>query len=433
MKWSIFNYNLETTNYVIVRNTFNGALIKFYKNIYEKIDNSIKNDFIDDSIKEYIDPLRKNGLIVDDNTDEKNNYLRQLKSDFNSDTLLSLIIAPTYKCNFSCPYCYENGIDNNESLTKEDKCLLLDYIKNYLNDNRNIKKVNIFLYGGEPTLSWDYIKLILPEIKNMLTNLNINFCTHITTNGYLFDERKVDFLADYNWKSAEITLDGTEFTHNKRRCLKNGGETFKQIVRNISYIINRRYLQKINIRINISSDNELDALNLIDFLKNQFGTEGVHISLGPITDTVKETDAHKYINGVILMNESWCDTYLKLYKKVKDSGFEVTNFYTLDSFCLAKQKHSIIVGADKSIYKCLSMIGRKQCALDTLDKQNFSLDTYLNYGDINKCFEKECPLVPSCLSGCVFEKYIRNLTNPFCRKKDYDAINKGICEILYEE
>jgi len=45
------------------------------------------------------------------------------------------------------------------------------------------------------------------------------------TNGYLLNEKNIDFIINNEIKFLQITIDGNEEIHNKRRYLKNGNPT----------------------------------------------------------------------------------------------------------------------------------------------------------------------------------------------------------------
>ena len=47
-----------------------------------------------------------------------------------------------------------------------------------------------------------------------------------------------DEFVSHSIKIVQITIDGVEEVHNKRRPLKNGGKTFTQIINNIKQFKN---------------------------------------------------------------------------------------------------------------------------------------------------------------------------------------------------
>gem|GEM_PF-3698437 len=79
-------------------------------------------------------------------------------------------------------------------------------------------------------------------------------------------EHYVDnLLCDYdNIKEVYVTLDGMEVVHNRRRPMKNNGNSFQKVVRGIEKALNSAI--KINLRFVADYDN-VDALpDLVDFM-----------------------------------------------------------------------------------------------------------------------------------------------------------------------
>lgn len=73
---------------------------------------------------------------------------------------LSLTIAPTLECNFSCEYCFESHTKNIMSIEIQNE--IYSWVKVAAQDKMN---VNITWYGGEPLLA----KIIIFEMsENMI-------------------------------------------------------------------------------------------------------------------------------------------------------------------------------------------------------------------------------------------------------------------------
>ena len=102
-KWSIFNYNFKYDDYSIIRNMYNGALIKITNKDFAKInDNLNKQECINDNYDDIFNELLAQDIIVKETIDEKAVYINKLKADYDNDDLISIVIATTYQCNFSC-------------------------------------------------------------------------------------------------------------------------------------------------------------------------------------------------------------------------------------------------------------------------------------------------------------------------------------------
>ena len=280
---------------------YNGALIKITNNDLAKINDILnKSECINNNYNEIFNELLSQDIIVKETIDEKTFYINKLKEDYDNDDLISIVIATTYQCNFSCSYCYESGI--NRKLSFDDKSItsITSYLDDYLEQNNCIKRAKVTLFGGEPTLNWKFTKKILPALDEIFKKKGILYKLAITTNGYLLNEEKIIFLSNYNLTSAEITLDGPKDIHDKRRVLINSHPTFNTIWKNISYVLDNNFLNKINLRININNDNFEFIEDLLIFITSKYPPEKFDISLGLITDTLHDTAAHKEIVKSIL-------------------------------------------------------------------------------------------------------------------------------------
>ena len=136
------------------------------------------------------------------------------------------------ECNFACSYCYEKN--NKDSKTGKmsssiQKALLEFIYKRAL----HCEKLEIVWYGGEPLLCQDVIESLSASIISFCNTNNIIYDASIITNGYLLNKHSSDFLKKNKIEMLQVTIDGNEQIHNKRRPLKNGTQTYFTIVKNI--------------------------------------------------------------------------------------------------------------------------------------------------------------------------------------------------------
>lgn len=117
--------------------------------------------------------------------------------------ITSACLNITDTCNFNCRYCFVNHQPNNMSFKiADDACQWI--LNNTVNGNPSL-----FFFGGEPTLRWDDI--IIPIVKKYP-----NFNYSITTNGFVLDKEKIDFLADNNF-AIMLSMDGAKETQSYNR------------------------------------------------------------------------------------------------------------------------------------------------------------------------------------------------------------------------
>ena len=164
---------------------------------------------------------------------------------------VQLFYVPGYACNFDCDYCYQadylqgGGGDQRPVIDA-----LFDYVEHAFAGRRRY----FTLFGGEPLLpgasARDAVTFFLAGATRRHTT------TAVVTNGY-FVEEYLDVLQDSFIREVQVTLDGTEDLHNRRRPRKDGGPTFEKIVRGVDQLLAARI--PVNLRMVVDRDN-LDNL-----------------------------------------------------------------------------------------------------------------------------------------------------------------------------
>lgn len=144
-------------------------------------------------------------------------------------------------CNMKCIYCFE-GSSNNKQKTimnfetaKKSLQLFIDKIP------EKSKSCFVNYFGGEPLLAWDTIRESVKFARNYSEKKGKKLDLRIVTNGTLLTQEKVDFISEYNI-GVTISIDGGEELQNKQRPLKSGSIYYKNLIKNIEYL-----LKKINL------------------------------------------------------------------------------------------------------------------------------------------------------------------------------------------
>ena len=140
--------------------------------------------------------------------------------------ITSACLNITDACNFNCRYCFVNQAPNNMSFqVANDACQWL---------LKNTETPSIFFFGGEPTLRWDDI--IVPIVQKYP-----NFKYSITTNGFVLDKQKIDFLADNDF-SVMLSMDGNKETQEYNRSINS----FEKLDSMIPYLLEK--IPNVNFR-----------------------------------------------------------------------------------------------------------------------------------------------------------------------------------------
>jgi len=103
---------------------------------------------------------------------------------------------------------------------------------------------HIWFFGGEPTVRWDIIKFFIDEIKKQ----NLKFTLGMTTNGYLLDEEKLNYIKENHPNFGILfSIDGVKETHDKFRVTADGKPTWEKVFSNLK-LAEKILGRKIEIR-----------------------------------------------------------------------------------------------------------------------------------------------------------------------------------------
>ena len=165
---------------------------------------------------------------------------------------LSLLMLPTYDCNFRCPYCFESHrlSCGKEWLKRTMSKELVDVIFEAVEKEkqRGGKVDGLELYGGEPLLK-ENVELIRYISKKAI---DAGMTLGAVTNGYDL-EYYTDILKEFKFDKVQITLDGVKEDNDKRRLYTGGGGSYEKILQNVGLALEKGI--RISLRINVGPEN----------------------------------------------------------------------------------------------------------------------------------------------------------------------------------
>lgn len=274
MKESNYNFyiNDHEANIYLIYNALKNTLIrdnegkvqKFVKQFKDNIHYSPKY-----LTKEEYNDLVSSGIIVSNDTKEKQVAIDRNKKRFEilhqKKESLSLVITPTLCCNFKCYYCFEslNTRKNEEFINIEVQNDIINFIKKSIEEN-HVQKIYITWYGGEPLIQRDIIFSMQEKINELCKINDVKLMSTMVSNGFLLSPEVCGKLYELGIKQIQITIDGPEQIHNKRRYYPvNPSNNYNQIVENILQANDKIMF---NFRVNIDKTNKDYIFELIDDL-----------------------------------------------------------------------------------------------------------------------------------------------------------------------
>lgn len=391
--------------------------VKYSKKDFEKLEDFIKNEEINEFLKE------KNFFETGHEIDEiKQNHKIALESE---DTLM-LIIKLTKECNFRCSYCYESFSGIN--IDKDKAASIIKFIKSQLSDN-NFKNLIITWFGGEPLLNMNAIETISTEVIRICRKKNIKYIGSIVSNGYLLNTENIKKMLSYDVKTFQITIDGDADLHNSQRKLANGNETFDTIFNNLKSLQKLDDNYQVILRTNISKkmlgNMEQYYLDMKDFFcDNRF-----YASFHPVVDFA---DMGHDISDVELISEM-----LEGAKK----GFRFTPVLDYlnynSSFCYAIKNNNYVIDSELNVSKC-TVINEPYSNIGVITEEGkLELNSFAKVWNAARVSQKciQCSYYASCGGGACPLYYLKHGTSRCMKFKSklskYEVLK--LADILGEE
>lgn len=389
IKFSRYNIiaQISSKEYIIF-NTLSGVILVIKKDMYEFILGfSCKYKEYDmlDNINKF---LYDNKVIADDE-DEFYLLMQRRNAIENDSNVLQLLLHSTLNCNLSCPYCFQKGLKkSNMSIDVAEK--IVQFISEYEN-KYHCKYINITWSGGEPLLNLEVLKYLKSRLDLCLAS-KCEISVGLITNGTLLNDENLSLLNSIGVRHIQVTLDGINEHHNKRR----GDGTYEIILRNIEFLLINYPKIKVIIRTNIDRGNIDEYLYFRTVIKQRFNNLNYILS----TEFVKGKP-ESYDN--IFKSSEKSDMVIKL---LKEGAYDFDSIFNYEYHpCLKKSRNSFAIDPLGQIYDCEMMVGKYNMSINSVFT-NFNNNLNMAYRIPDTC--RSCRLLPICNCGCEYDSLCNN-------------------------
>lgn len=418
---------------VLAKNTFTEATILMSHKAKEALDGWL----IDQRLTEApasLEDMIANGFLVDSDIDEVAEWHNILLTTRNDEAhVFTLHFEPTIQCQFECPYCFENGADRGVPMKDEVLTQSLEWFREYVRLHPEVDSLRLKFFGGEPLLCKGLIARTLEAYSTLCTELSLDFWVEITTNGELLDEKTAALFSVYNWKRAQITLDGPADIHDTRRYGRKNRPTFANIMRNIEMLLATEYIARVDIRLTLDSGTKDHLSRLIDEL-DAFGKhERIRLSLGLTTPSLSVAPGR-------MTQEELADAALATWEYAKNKGFEIPDEFIAGPLCVAVAKHSAVLQPNGNLQKCFCTSGRPEYNFASVSERptSYTRDPrFEHWKRADQCIAERCTYLPVCGGGCTFEAIVahgaKGGEKRFCQKTLLDRMNRGLLRLAHSE
>jgi uncharacterized protein len=416
-KFNIFSKIRDSENYFIV-NMLSGNADILNDSDAGKIETLKKGEIITD--RKLLDELAEKGYITDESEEEREYRRKYLDFiDSREKDEIQIFFVTNYSCNFACSYCYQDQYQNPGNELNKD---VIDAFFNYVKKDFTLRRKYITIFGGEPLLNNPRHKDLISYIINKSVEADLSLC--FVTNGYYLEEY-IPVLRKGKIREIQVTLDGTESVHNKRRFLKGGGGTFEKITKGIDACLNENI--DVNLRMVIDKENIDNLSDLAQFAINKGWTKSRHFKtqIGRNYELHHcQSSAEKLFNRISLYESIFEMTknhphILEFYKP----AYSVSKFLAetgelpepLFDSCPACKTEWAFDHTGK-IYSCTATVGKADESLGTFYPEISHKESIIEQWEIRDVTSipgcSECPVQLACGGGC--GSVARNRTGNIC-------------------
>lgn len=274
---------------------------------------------------------------------------------------VQVFFVPWYSCNFSCTYCFQESYAFTPVTMNPT---VVDSFFGWINQKLAGRKKYITLFGGEPLMPVLAMKEFVASFLSRVRQEGLEVA--IVTNGYNLVDY-LDILSQGGVREIQVTLDGPEQMHNRRRMLRGGGKSFARIVEGIDGALALGIT--INLRMVVDRENLQTLPELSRFAIERGWTKNPHFK----TQLGRNYELHTCQQGNDKLY-SRIELHDELYRLIQESpevlefhkpAFSISKFLfengqlpePLFDACTGTKTEWALDGSGK-IYSCTATVGK---------------------------------------------------------------------------
>jgi len=400
-------------------NTLTGAVDRLSHDEVSLIDAALSRPDVDGG-EPLLNQLESRGYIYPDETAEKQAFdlLVDQHAQAGENRITNLIICPTYSCNLRCVYCFERLPHGNLSRKSMDLTSVSAALAAFklIREQEPERRYSLGLFGGEPLLPAN--RMVVSQIfadakRNSLPVMIVSNGVNVSSFIPVMEE----YLSSI-W-AVQLTVDGPEDIHDKRRPTARGRGTFKAVAAAVDLLLEKGI--KVVLRANIDRDNIGRLPELTSIANNRGWTDNpaFSCSLAPVKDHLRSGRIPNVTPEAELLS-ALLDVYEADSASEELFGFEGFQMLTTIAGLVKKGEPSTprvyhceanyggfwVAGPDGFLYACPESIGQPELAIGRfipeLEVWNANRDKWVerNISTITAC--GDCQISPLCGGGCTY-------------------------------
>ena len=315
---------------------------------------------------------------------------------------LMLTVCPTARCNFACPYCFQESDDAN--MTRETQESLVRFVEKRLATG-SYNELRVDWFGGEPLLVPGIVEHLSNELIALAERYDVPYKGLVHTNGYLLTQENADMLESCRVTKIIVTVDGDWATHDATRHLKGGSPTYDRIMGNLEVL---RTGMTIHVRCNVHANNIGCLDNLRKHVESIASRSGTSMRVVPAAVRENSVSAARGDTTPLVDAESFA-LVLQDFGEVERSHA----FAAADTVCPLVRLNELYVDVRGQIYpSCHVIAGDDAYGLGNVSDEGpldwdaaaqKLADDFAFPDDQPQCLA--CKLLPCCYGGCYATRY----------------------------
>ena len=286
------------------------------------------------------------------------------------------------------------------------------------------RSLHVDWYGGEPLLNPGLIEVLSQSLQDLCRERGVAYAASIVSNGTLWPDDVGAFVARHAIREAQISLDGLEEQHNRRRRYRHqhrpagARSSFAKAVALIDALLDH---VRVDLRVNIDPGNAADAIPLMDMARQR----GWFDRRFPVV--VAPARLAQYSERSKFMLEHGLDTrtFDALSSQMRSACGDSVRFedpYVANgqlqprtSVCAALANDSVVFGADQALYRCglqvsepgravgrLNAAGARIIPIRPAEERAVATDQqwWASYDPTHESRCGNCSFLPLCWGGC---------------------------------
>jgi uncharacterized protein len=193
--------------------------------------------------------LAGKGMLVPEGLDERGRLFAEFSLRKHNSSLLSLIVAPSYRCNCACPDCFQRDFDKTAVMEARTRAAVVDLLEHAVR-MRNPARALLWLSGGEPFACARECLDLAERASARCAEQRVPLTLATTTNGTLITATSGRELAR-RLDLFYVSLSESAAAQHAQRPFTGGGSSYDAVLRGLAHL--GELDKQVIVRFNVAS------------------------------------------------------------------------------------------------------------------------------------------------------------------------------------